>query len=230
MKRLTITEQERKRIQRLHEQSSFIDTTNKLSGAGGPSSMDVAKAVGFAEPTRNKECWEIMILDKLGYSNIISNICDNGYFDVKNTSSSAPSPTTGKWAIDNNTIKITLSDGKIFSGSISDKSLQSQIAQYIISNSTKFKAKSIGDTEINSLNSFVSGSQPTTSTEQGGEKTTGTEQSSTETTTQKPTNKVSQIQQKVVDAGLGDLLGPKGVDGRFGPYTADAVLQLLNKK
>ena len=47
---------------------------------------------------------------------------------------------------------------------------------------------------------------------------------------EKPTNKISQIQQKVVDAGLKDLLGPKGVDGRFGPYTADAVLQLLNKK
>jgi hypothetical protein len=219
MKRFIITEQERKRIQRLHE----IDFPNFKTG---PSSMDVAKAVGFAEPKRNKECYEIMILDELGNSNVISNICDNGYFDVKNISSSAPSPTTGQWVIDNNTIKITLSDGKTFSGSISDKSLQSQIAQYIISNSTKFKAKSIGDTEINSLKSFVSGSQQTTSTEQGGEQADGTEQTSTE----KPTNKISQIQQKVVDAGLGDLLGPKGVDGRFGPYTADAVLQLLNKK
>jgi hypothetical protein len=223
MKRFIITEQERKRIQRLHE----IDFPNFKTG---PSSMDVAKAVGFAEPKRNKECYEIMILDELGNSNVISNICDNGYFDVKNISSSAPSPTTGQWVIDNNTIKITLSDGKTFSGSISDKSLQSQIAQYIISNSTKFKAKSIGDTEINSLKSFVSGSQQTTSTEQGGEQTAGAEQSSTETTTEKPTNKISQIQQKVVDAGLKDLLGPKGVDGRFGPYTADAVLQLLNKK
>lgn len=224
MKRLTITEQERKRIQRLHE----FNFNNPFKN--GPSSYEVAKAVGFAEAKINKECYEIMILDELGNSNVISNICDNGYFDVKNTSSSAPSPTTGQWVIENNTIKITLSDGKTFSGSISDKSLQSQIAQYIINNPTKFKAKSIGDAEINSLKSYISGSQQTTSTEQGGEQTAGAEQSSTETTTEKPTNKISQIQQKVVDAGLKDLLGPKGVDGRFGPYTADAVLQLLNKK
>jgi len=222
MKKFIITEDEKKRIQRLYEFDNPFKT--------GPSSNDVAKAVGFAEPKRTKECYEIMILDELGYSNVISNICDNGYFDVKNTSSSAPSPTTGQWVIDNNTIKITLSDGKTFSGSISDKSLQSQIAQYIISNSTKFKGKSIGDTEINKLKTYISGSQQTTSTEQGGEQSDGTQQSSTETTTEKPTNKISQIQQKVVDAGLKDLLGPKGVDGRFGPYTADAVLQLLNKK
>ena len=222
MKKFIITEDEKKRIQRLYE----FDNPFKTS----PSSYKVAKAVGFAEAKRKKECYEIMILDELGNSNVISNICDNGYFDVKNISSSAPSPTTGQWVIENNTITITLSDGKTFSGSISDKSLQSQIAQYIINNPTKFKAKSIGDAEINSLKSYISGSQQTTSTEQGVEQTDGAEQSSTETTTEKPTNKISQIQQKVVDAGLKDLLGPKGVDGRFGPYTADAVLQLLNKK
>ena len=222
MKKFIITEDEKKRIQRLYEFDNPFKTV--------PSSYKVAKAVGFAEAKRNKECYEIMILDELGNSNVISNICDNGYFDVKNISSSAPSPTTGQWVIENNTITITLSDGKTFSGSISDKSLQSQIAQYIINNPTKFKAKSIGDAEINSLKSYISGSQQTTSTEQGVEQTDGAEQSSTETTTEKPTNKISQIQQKVVDAGLKDLLGPKGVDGRFGPYTADAVLQLLNKK
>ena len=199
MKKFIITEDEKKRIQRLYE----FDNPFKTS----PSSYKVAKAVGFAEAKRKKECYEIMIIDATGYHNIISNICDNGYFDIKNESNSSGSvPTTGKWVIENNTITITLSDGKTFSGPISDKSLQSQIAQYI------------------------SGSQQTTSTEQGVEQTDGAEQSSTETTTEKPTNKISQIQQKVVDAGLKDLLGPKGVDGRFGPYTADAVLQLLNKK
>ena len=223
MKKFIITEDEKKRIQRLYE----FDNPFKTS----PSSYKVAKAVGFAEAKRNKECYEIMILDELGYSNVISNICDNGYFDIKNESNSSGSvPTTGKWVIENNTITITLSDGKTFSGPISDKSLQSQIAQYIIDNPTKFKGKSIGDAEINSLKSYISGSQQTTSTEQGVEQTAGAEQSSTETTTEKPTNKISQIQQKVVDSGLKDLLGPKGVDGRFGPYTADAVLQLLNKK
>jgi hypothetical protein len=227
MKKLTITEQERKRIQNLHEQA-VQDIFKQY--AGGPSSNDVAKAIGFAQPDRNNECWEITIIDGKLRSNIISNICDNGYFDIKNTGAGAPAATTGKWVIDGSTIKITLSDNKTFSGSVSDKSLESQIAQYIVSNPTKFKAGYIGDAEINSLKKFVSGSQQTTSTEQGGEQAAETEQSSTETTTQKPTNKVSQIQQKVVDAGLGDLLGPKGVDGRFGPYTADAVLQLLNKK
>jgi hypothetical protein len=121
MKKFTITEQERKRIQRLHE----IDFPNFKTG---PSSYEVAKAVGFTEAKRKKECYEIMIIDTTGYHNIISNICDNGYFDIKNESSSVGSaPTTGKWVIENNTIKITLSDGKTFSGPISDKSLQSQI-------------------------------------------------------------------------------------------------------
>jgi|LakMenEpi03Aug12_release.lakeMendotaPanAssembly.Ray.scaffolds.fasta_scaffold71966_5 hypothetical protein len=223
MKKFTITEQERKRIQNLYEFDNPFKT--------GPSSYEVAKAVGFTEAKRKKECYEIMIIDTTGYHNIISNICDNGYFDIKNESSSVGSaPTTGKWVIENNTIKITLSDGKTFSGPISDKSLQSQIAQYIVTNFTKFESSYVDDEEKETVKGYISGSQPTTSTEQGGEQTTATEQPSTETTTQKSTNKVSQIQQKVVDAGLGDLLGPKGVDGRFGPYTADAVLQLLNKK
>jgi hypothetical protein len=224
MKRLTITEQERKRIQRLHE----IDYTNPLNT--GSSSNDVAKAVGFAEPTRKKECWEVIVLDGKYLSNIISNICDNGYFDIKYTGFQNSTPSTGKWVIDNNTIKITLSDGKTFSGPISDKSLQSQVAQYIIDNPKQFIVGNLGNDDINKLKTYISGSQQTTSTEQGGEQSDGTQQSSTETTTEKPTNKISQIQQKVVDAGLKDLLGPKGVDGRFGPYTADAVLQLLNKK
>jgi hypothetical protein len=219
MKKFTITEQERKRIQNLYEFDNPFKT--------GPSSYEVAKAVGFTEAKRKKECYEIMIVDARAYHNIISNICDNGYFDVKNEAqSSGSAPTTGKWVIENNTIKITLSDGKTFSGPISDKSLQSQIAQYILTNFTKFESGYVNDEEKEIVKGYISGSQPTTSTEQGGEQTAGTEQTSTE----KPTNKVSQIQQKVVDAGLGDLLGPKGVDGRFGPYTADAVLQLLNKK
>ena len=223
MKKFIITEDEKKRIQRLYE----FDNPFKTS----PSSYKVAKAVGFAEAKRKKECYEIMILDELGYSNVISNICDNGYFDIKNESNSSGSvPTTGKWVIENNTITITLSDGKTFSGPISDKSLQSQIAQYIVNNFTKFESGFVDNKEMETVKSYISGSQQTTSTEQGVEQTDGAEQSSTETTTEKPTNKISQIQQKVVDAGLKDLLGPKGVDGRFGPYTADAVLQLLNKK
>ena len=108
--------------------------------------------------------------------------------------------------------------------------MQSQIAQYIVNNFTKFESGFVDNKEMETVKSYISGSQQTTSTEQGVEQTDGAEQSSTETTTEKPTNKISQIQQKVVDAGLKDLLGPKGVDGRFGPYTADAVLQLLNKK
>ena len=230
MKKFIITENERKRIKNLYEDSSTVSSINTWMGASGQqtsSSETVAKAIGIGQPFRKKECWRTMILDGTYRSNIISNVCDNGYFDFQTEGNDGKTIVTGQWTADDKNVKITLSDGKTFSGSVSEKSLQSQVAQYIISNSGKFKTGTIGDTEINSLKSFISGqssgTEQTTSTEQGGEST----QTSTETPSE---NKVSQIQQKVIDAGLGDALGPKGKDGRFGPYTADAVLQLLNKK
>lgn len=231
MKKFIITEDERKRIKTLYEQSvmaGLTSLTNTSSQTSSPSpSQTVVKAIGIGQPYRQKECWRTMILDGSYRSNIISNVCDNGYFDFQTEGINGKTVVTGQWTADDKNVKITLSDGKTFSGSVSEKSLQSQIAQYVISNSNKFKVGTIGDTEINSLKSFISGQpstpQQTTSTEQGG--------TSTQTSTQTPPdNKIAQIQQKVIDAGLGDALGPKGKDGRFGPYTADAVLQLLNKK
>jgi hypothetical protein len=229
MKKFIITEDERKRIKNLYEQTAMDIFNSTLYPSGQKTSSEtVAKTIGFSQPDKEGDCWQTTIYDGKLRSNIISNVCNNGYFDIKNTGTGAPAATTGQWTADDKNVKITLSDGKTFSGSISEKSLQSQIAQYITSNPNKFKAGYIGDTEINSLKGFISGQQSsgteqTTSTEQGGEPT----QTSTETPSE---NKVAQIQQKVIDAGLGDALGPKGKDGRFGPYTADAVLQLLNKK
>lgn len=214
MKRFVITEEEQIRIKNLYEQlpGMFKVENNETK--------TLAKSIGFSEPSRKKECYEVMILDGSMNSNINCALCDNGYFEIKNTGMSGPAKTTGGWTSNNSKIEITLSDGKVISGPVSDGSLQSQIAQYIIDNRKNFKGGYIGDEEIDSLKGYVSGGS-----NQNGEQSNGTEEKKSS-----PDNKVAQIQQKVIDAGLGDKLGPKGKDGKFGPYTADAVLQLLNKK
>lgn len=134
-----INEDEKNRILGLHEQATKNLYLISEQEGRVVDNYNVAQTLGFGvSRTMSNNCQRVMILDGNGYYNLVSNVCPGGYIDFKIEADYENTTISGNWAITNQEVTITMSDGTKFIGPLTKGSIKTQVTSWLVKQ-PKFK-------------------------------------------------------------------------------------------